>query len=82
MATEAATQLAKELSAAGWDSQVSSAKTGLLRRKVSWDVQASRLVSSVDLGTLDALVMELDGAAARHDSEFDGWGAELPPAST
>ncbi|MCA1783846.1 MAG: ribonuclease E inhibitor RraB [Dermatophilaceae bacterium] len=78
---EAATQLAEALSAAGWESQVSSSKTGLLRRKVSWDVQASRLVSGVDLGRLDALVTELEAAAAAHDSEFDGWGTELPPES-
>ena len=79
---EAAKQLANALSAAGWESQVSSSKTGLLRRKVSWDVQASRLVSRVDLGRLDALVTELGAAAERHDSEFDGWGTQLPPESS
>jgi regulator of RNase E activity RraB len=76
---EAAKQLAEALAAAGWESQVSSSKTGLLRRKVSWDVQASKLVAGVDLDRLDALVTELEAVAEQHDSEFDGWGTELPP---
>lgn len=79
---EAAGRLADALSAAGWDSQVSSSMSGLLRRKVSWDVQASRVVSGVDLDRLDALVTELEAAAEKQDAEFDGWGTELPPEST
>ena len=79
---EAAGRLAAALSAAGWDSQVSSSTSGLLRRKVDWDVQASRFVSGVDLDRLDALVTEIEAAAHEHDSEFDGWGAQLPSEST
>lgn len=78
---EAAEQLAEALVAAGWESQVFPYKSGLLRRKVNWGVQASRLVLGVELGSLDALVTELDATAVRHDAEFDGWGTELPEGS-
>ena len=79
---EAAGRLAAALAAAGWESQVSSSKSGLLRRRINWDVQASRLVSGVDLDRLDALVTELEATAEKHDSKFDGWGTELPPESS
>ena len=45
-------------------------------------LQTSGLVSGVDRGRLAALVTELEAAAEQHDSEFDGWGTELPPESS
>lgn len=81
-AEQAAAQLSGDLTRAGWMSQVSSSRTGLLRRRISWGVEASSVVSAVDLAKLDALVTELDAAAKQHIAVFDGWGTELPPTSS
>lgn len=74
----AAEQLAGALTRAGWTSHVGSLRTGLLRRRTSWAVEASSVVAAVDLARLDALVTELDAAAKQHHAVFDGWGTELP----
>ncbi|MFT4110032.1 ribonuclease E inhibitor RraB [Propionicimonas sp.] len=76
---EAAAQLARDLTRAGWVSRVSSSRTGLLRR-TSWHVQASGPVSSVDLAALDVLVADFEVLAMQNGAIFDGWGTEAPPA--
>lgn len=75
---ESAELLAKALTDTGWESEASSSKAGFLRRRTVWNIQASKRVSDVDMGTLDALVKELDALADEHQAEFDGWGTGLP----
>ncbi len=77
----AAVQLGRDLTSAGWECQISASRRGRLRKRTTWQVQASGTVSSVDLAVLDALVVEFDAAAARNGAIFDGWGAEVPPAA-
>lgn len=75
---ESAGRLTRELTGAGWRCETSSARQGLLRRRVVWAVAADREITDVDLPVLDAMSAELEEAARRHGVEFDGWGAGLP----
>ena len=70
--------LSADLESDGWDAETRSQKAGLLRRRSTWSVQATRLIASVDLPELDAMVEVLVRRADEHGAEFDGWGAEAP----
>jgi hypothetical protein len=77
--SEASAQgLRADLAADGWATRVTTAKSGLLRRRTVWSVAASRALSGVDLAVLDDMVDRLDALADKHSAEFDGWGTEIP----
>lgn len=70
--------LSTDLQRDGWDAETRSQKAGLLRRRTSWSVEATRRIASVDLPELDGMVEVLVRRAREHRAEFDGWGAEAP----
>lgn len=71
--------LAGELERRGWQMRgVLASRRGVLRRKVDWEVLASRQIDAVDLVALDAMVDEMESLARAHGATFDGWGAETP----
>ncbi len=70
--------LSADLQRDGWGAEVRSHKAGLLRRRITWSVQATRRIPSVDLPELDSMVEVLVRRAGEHGAEFDGWGAEAP----
>ncbi len=70
--------LAADLRSDGWKAAVHAQKEGLLRRRTTWAVQASKQIAAVDLPALDRMVEVLMRRAHGHGAEFDGWGAEAP----
>ncbi|PZO61786.1 MAG: hypothetical protein DI635_14275 [Pseudoxanthomonas suwonensis] len=74
----AAQALASELGSNGWRTDVGSQRTGLLRRRVLWVVEAQYELPAAGLEQFDAMTDELGRLAAAHGAEFDGWGAHAP----
>ncbi len=70
--------LAADLRTDGWNAEAHAQKEGLLRRRTTWSVQATRRIASVGLPALDGMVEILVRRAHEHGAEFDGWGAEAP----
>lgn len=70
--------LSADLQRDGWEAETRSQKAGLLRRRTTWSVHATRRLTSVDLPELDGMVEVLVRRAEERGAEFDGWGAEAP----
>lgn len=72
-----ASSLVAALEAHGWRACADRARRGLLKKKVTWSVQATKaLLAEAD--ALDGMVQQLDALAEKHGADFDGWGAEVP----
>ncbi len=72
--------LAADLRTDGWKAEAHAQKAGLLRRRTTWSVQATRRIASVDLQALDGMVEVLARRAQEHGAVFDGW-ARKPQAT-
>lgn len=70
--------LVADLRGSGWTATARSHRHGVLRRRTTWAVEATRALPAVDLPALDAMVDLLARHADEHGAEFDGWGAEAP----
>lgn len=71
-----ANALVADLEGTGASAQVESARVGLMRRKTVWSVSGRTGPLVMSEPTLRAWVTSMVQLGGKHESMFDGWGAE------